>query len=77
MRYKKRAIEILVLVHTDVCGPFNVQARGGYLYFITFTDDFSQYSFMYLMHHKSDACEKFKEFRYEVEKQIRKPIKIL
>ena len=37
----ERATEILALVHTDVCGPFDVQARDGYIYFITFTDDYS------------------------------------
>ena len=34
-----RATECLELIHSDVCGPFNVQARGGYEYFVTFTDD--------------------------------------
>ena len=37
-----RAIIPLELVHTDVCGPINVQDRGGYEYFITFTDDYSR-----------------------------------
>ena len=32
---------------------------------------------MYLMHHKSEGFEKFKEFRYKVEKKIEKPIKVL
>ena len=45
----ERTTEILALVHIDVCGPFDVQVRGGYLYFITFTDDFSRYMFVYLM----------------------------
>ncbi|XP_075504433.1 putative mitochondrial protein AtMg00300 [Primulina tabacum] len=35
-----RANEVLELVHTDVCGPISVQARGGFEYFITFTDDY-------------------------------------
>ncbi|KAL0439310.1 UNVERIFIED_CONTAM: hypothetical protein Slati_2414000 [Sesamum latifolium] len=30
------------LVHTDVCGPLSVPARGGFSYFITFTDDHSR-----------------------------------
>ena len=34
-----RAKECLELVHTDVCGPFNVYAWGGYEYFIMFTND--------------------------------------
>ncbi len=37
----ERTTEILTLVHTDVCGPFDVSARGRYSYFITFTDDYS------------------------------------
>ena len=67
----ERATKILALVHINMCSPFNVQARGGYLYFIIFTDDFSRYDFVYLMHHKYDAFEKFKEFRCEVEKQFK------
>ena len=73
---EKKAIDILALVHIDVCDPFDVQTMDGYIYFITFTDDYSRYEFMYLMHHKSEAFEKFKEFRHEVEKQTDKPIKI-
>ena len=41
--YGERAIELLALVHTDMCGPFDVQVRGGYSYFITFIDDLSRY----------------------------------
>ena len=46
----------------------NIQAIEGFSYFITFIDDNSQYGHVYLMKHKSEALEKFKEFRYEVEK---------
>ena len=35
----QRAKEPLELVHSDVCGPMNTQARGGYEYFVTFIDD--------------------------------------
>ncbi|XP_062086129.1 uncharacterized protein LOC133792236 [Humulus lupulus] len=40
----ERAIESLGLVHSEVCGPVNVQGRGGYEYFVTFIDDYSRYS---------------------------------
>ena len=60
-----------------MCGPFDIQARGGYVYFITFIDDYSWYGFVYLMHRKSEVFEKFIEFRHEVEKLIEKSIKIL
>ena len=45
----------------------SVEARGGYHYFLTFTDDLSRYGYIYLMKHKSETFEKFKEFQSEVE----------
>ena len=73
----KRAIELLGLIHTGVCGPFNVTALGGYNYFITFIDDFFRYGYVYLMKYKFKAFEKFKEFKVEVKNQIEKSIKII
>ena len=51
-----------------VCGPFDVQTKDGYLYFIIFIDDYSWYGYVYLMRYKSKVFEKFKKFRYEVKK---------
>ena len=73
----ERAKEILNLIHTDVCGPMTTPARGGYEYFITFTDDNSRYGYVYLMRRKSDSFEKFKECKAEVERQTGKLIKAL
>ena len=39
-----RATDLLEIIHTNVCGPMSVEARGGYRYFLTFTDDLSRYS---------------------------------
>ena len=58
-----RAQGCLDLIHSDVCGPFSVHARGGYEYFITFTDDYSRYGYVYLMKKKSEALDIFKEFK--------------
>ena len=38
-RIMERATEFLEIIHTDVCGPMSVEARGRYRYFLTFTDD--------------------------------------
>ena len=40
------------------------------LYFITFTDDYSRYGYVYLIKWKSEAFEKFKEFRAKVKNQL-------
>ena len=51
----ERANDLLVIIHTDVCGPMSVETRGGYRYFLTFTDDLSRYDYIYLMKHKSET----------------------
>ena len=56
-----KAKEVLDIVHTDLCEPMSTSARGGYEYFISFIDDYSRYGYIYLMHHKSESFEKFKE----------------
>ena len=55
----------------------SVEARGGYRYFVTFTDDLIIYGYIYLMKHKSETFEKFKEFQSEVENHHNKKIKFL
>ena len=45
----RRAQDLLELIHSDLCGPMSIQARGGYEYFITFTDDYSRFGYVYLM----------------------------
>ena len=55
----------------------NIEAHGGYRYFLTFTDDLSRYGYIYLMKHKSETFEKFKEFQSEVENHHNKKIKFL
>src|SRR5664279_258896 len=73
----ERATDLLEIIHTDVCGPMSVSARGGYRYFVTFTDDLSRYGYIYLMKHKSETFEKFKEFQSEVENHRNRKIKFL
>src|SRR6187401_2181908 len=73
----ERATNLLEIIHTDVCGPMNVEARDRYCYFPTFTDYLSRYGYIYLMKHKSETFEKFKEFQNEVENQRDRKIKFL
>ena len=72
-----KAKEVLDLVDTDLCWPMSTSAREGYEYFITFIDAYSRYGYIYLMHHKSEAFDKFKEYKAEVENHRGKSIKSL
>ena len=73
----RRAQDLLELVYSNVCGPTSTQAKGDYEYFITFTDDYFRFGYVYLMKRKSRAFEKFKEFKVEVENQLGKRIKAI
>ena len=55
----------------------SVKAHGKYRCFLNFTDDLSRYGYIYLMKHKSETFEKFKEFQSEVENHRDKKIKFL
>ena len=73
----ERVDDLLGIIHTDVCGPMSVSTRNGCHYFVTYTDDLSRYGYIYLMKHKSETFDKFKEFQKEVENQLNKKIKHL
>jgi transposase InsO family protein len=73
----KRSIEILEIIHTDICGPFSVKSVDGYDSFIIFTDDYSRYGYIYLIKERSEALDKFKIFKAEVKNQHNKKIKIV
>ena len=76
-RTMERATDLLEIIHADVCGPMSVKAHGKYRYFLNFTDDLSRYGHIYLMKHKSETFEKFKEFQSEVENHRDKKIRFL
>lgn len=57
-RTMERASDLLEIIHTDVCCPMSVEARGGCHYFLTFTDYMSRYEYIYLMKHNSKTFEK-------------------
>ena len=60
-----------------MCDLKLVQTRGGKRYFVTFIDDYTRYSYVYLIRSKDEAVEMFKIFKIEVENQLSKKIKIL
>jgi hypothetical protein len=73
----ERVSDLLGLVHTDVSGAMSSVSRGGFQHFITFTDDFSRYGYIYQMRHKLESLERFKEFYNEVQNQLGTTIKCL
>ncbi|GJW85559.1 retrotransposon protein, putative, ty1-copia subclass [Tanacetum coccineum] len=52
-------------------------SKKGASYFITFTDDYSRYGYVYLLKHKHEVFETFKVFKNEVENHLRKTSKAI
>ncbi|GKC77756.1 retrotransposon protein, putative, ty1-copia subclass, partial [Tanacetum coccineum] len=61
----ERATDLLGLIHTDVYGPYRHVSRQGARYFITFTDDYSRYGYVYLLKHINEVIEAFKDYALE------------
>jgi hypothetical protein len=73
----KRNAGVLEIIHTDICGSFTVKSVDGFDSFITFTNDFSRYGYVYPIKERSEALDKFKVFKAEVENQHNINIKIV
>ncbi|KAG6951553.1 hypothetical protein JG688_00013687 [Phytophthora aleatoria] len=50
------------LIFTDIKGPIETDSFGGKRYVLLFVDDWSGYMTVYLIRHKSEALEMFKEY---------------
>jgi hypothetical protein len=73
----KRSAGVLEIIHTDICVPFPIKSVDGFDSFITFTDDFSQFGYIYPIKERSEALDKFKIFKAEVENQHNIKIKLV
>lgn len=62
-----------MFVHFDIKGLLNPTFTG-FQIFVTFIDDFSKYTMIYLIKHKSQTFSKFKTYRPKL--KIFKVIKI-
>lgn len=49
--------------------------RGGKRYYVTFIDDYSRYTKLYLLRNKDDTHNAFLSYKSEVENQLNKKIK--
>jgi hypothetical protein len=56
----------LELIFSDVWGPA-CDSIGWNKYYVSFIDDFSKFTWIYLLKHKSEVFQKFQEFQNLVE----------
>ena len=68
---------VLELVHSDLCGPMELESLSGKRYILTFTDDHSRYSAVYFLAQKSEAFAYFKQYHVEVERSTGEKLRCL
>lgn len=73
----QRQTDLLDIVHTDICGPMQMESIGQSRYFITFIDDSSRWCEVRFLRKKSDTFQAFKEYKAMVENLTGKRIKCL
>ena len=72
-----KSIMPIELVHSDVCGKMNTPSLGGEEYFLTFIDDYTHYTRVYVLKQKSEVFDKFLKWKALVENQSGHKLKVL
>lgn len=63
------------LVHMDVWGPYKSATHNRMKFFLTLVDDYSRWTWIYLMHLKSDVSTMLKQFLAMVQTQHNAQVK--
>ena len=60
---ESKAKGILEIIHSDVCGPMSSNSLSGYVYYVSFIDDFSSKTWIYFLKGKNEVFSNFKEYK--------------
>ena len=71
------AKKLLEVIHSDVCGPMQSTTFSGKRYFVTFTNEYSHFTTIFLFRNKSEVADKFALFVAFTETQTGKNVKAI
>ena len=74
---RKRAVRPLELVHSDVCGKLKNKSLSGAEYFLSFIDDKTHFTWVYMLKKKDEVFQKFREWKAMVERESGHRLKTL
>jgi transposase InsO family protein len=77
MASRPRAAKPLQLIHLDLCREIRPTSLGGNHYFVTFTNDYSKFTWIYFMRSKSQTLKYFRIFKAAIELAHHSKIEIL
>ncbi|XP_042946557.1 uncharacterized protein LOC122279793 isoform X1 [Carya illinoinensis] len=75
-RIDKRASSPFELVHSDIWGPINIESNK-FQYFVTFVDDYSRVTWLFLIKARSELLSIFQMFWKQIKTQFNKKVQIL
>ena len=64
-------------VHSNLWGPAPVETKGGRCYYVTFIDDYTRFTHLYLLRTKDEAFEAYQKFEAWSENQLKARIHVL
>lgn len=67
----ERSTNVLDLVHSNICEMIDTFIRWGKRYFITFIDNASKYTYVFLIRTKDETFKEFKSYKAEVELNLK------
>ena len=76
-RINKRVDSPFSLIHSDIWGPSSIVSKPGYRYFVTFVDDYTRITWLFLMKSRSELFSIFCNFHAEIKTQFNASIKTL
>ncbi|PKU75779.1 Retrovirus-related Pol polyprotein from transposon TNT 1-94 [Dendrobium catenatum] len=74
---RNRANSVLDLIHSDVWGPAPTTSNTGMLYYVLFIDNYSRFSWIFPLRHKSEVFAVFVTFKTYIENLTSAKIKCL
>ena len=72
----KRSDSVFGLMHSDVCGKMSNQSLSGSEYFLTFIDDKTRYTWVYILKRKDQVFEQFLGWKALAEKSTGQELKV-
>ena len=76
-RLNNRAKSPFELIHTDIWGPCRTASTLGFQYFVTFIDDYSRCTWLFLMKNRAELYSIFQKFYAEILTQFNISIRVL
>ena len=70
-----RETKLLELIHSDLGGLKQTMTRGDKKFYVTFIDDYSRFTKVYLLKNKDEAFDMFLIYKAEVKNQLDRKIK--